>query len=192
MSDTRYDATVYFAHYSKTVLVATEFDRWSGKFVAYRLPRIPDSTHSEVITRLKNLMIDDNPRRIAWFDPESMRGPTSLPVRVYVVYSIGSGQGLETGSVKQKDVDDVWKDTHYESYNYTPETKIIMGNIDYLNALECVGLSRPRNTYKIETKAKLYTDAGVVSSMYNSLERIVALLEQLPPTFTPSSYKTRV
>ena len=177
MSDTRYDATVYFAHYSKTVLVATEFDRWSGKFVAYRLPRIPDSTHSEVITRLKNLMIDDNPRRIAWFDPESMRGPTSLPVRVYVVYSIGSGQGLENVSMKEEDVDEVWQKTNYEARNYTPETRIIMGNINHLNALDCVGLSRPRNTYKIETKAKLYTDAGVVSSMYNSLERIVALLE---------------
>ena len=174
MPDTRYDATVYFAHYGKTVLVATEFD--GGKFAAYRLPRIPDSTHSELIRRLKDLMIDAQPRRIAWFDPENMLGPTKLQVRVYVVYSIGSGQGLETGSVKQQDVDDVWKDAHYKS-NYTPETKIIMGNIDYLNALEHVGLSRPRNTYKTETNAKLYTENGAIRSIYNSLERIIALLE---------------
>jgi hypothetical protein len=175
MSDTRYDATVYFGHYSTTVLVATDFDR--GKFVASRLPRILNSTHADIIRKLKEEMISYAPGRIAWFEPESMLGPTPLPVRVYVVYSIGSGRGLEKVSMKEKDVDDVWHDTHYESRNYTPETQIIMGNIDYLNALACVGLSRPHNMYSKETKAKLYTDAGVVRSVYNSLERIVALLE---------------
>jgi hypothetical protein len=177
MSDTRYDATVYFGHYSTTVLVATDFDRVSGKFMASRLPRILNSTHADIIRQLKEEMISYAPGRIAWFDPENMLGPTQLPVRVYVVYSIGSGRGLEKVSMEAEDVDEVWHDTHYESRNYTPETPIIMGNIDHLNALACVGISMPRNTYKIETKAKLYTDAGVVRSVYNSLERIIALLE---------------
>ena len=186
MADPLYDATVYCADWDNVRVIADASSQ-------LRLPCLRSKTHAEVLAVLKEKTGADldtgaasytHNETIVWFEPHNMTSTAGLLVRVYVTDC--RCEEIETGDYPMN-ASALWAANKRKDPSYTPETRVILGNIGAHNALGRLGLLETINIFQIaQGKGQLqppkqkHRHHHADSELVNSLDRIATLLLRTP------------
>ena len=179
MADPLFDATVYCADWENVRVIADASSH-------LRLPCLRSKTHAEVLAALKEKTgadLDAFYETLVWFEPHNMTSTAGLPVRVYVTDC--RCEEIEAGDYPMN-ASALWAANKRRDASYTPETRVILGNIGAHNALRRLGVGHnTENVFQIaQGKGQLQPPKTKHhhhhSELVNSLDRVATLLLRAP------------